>query len=701
MKRAGIFLFAFLAGLFPSKAQSPLLSFLPSGSAGPGVTINGNAGALLLGGKAGPLVFLERPGKKGREVPAPRSLRSLPFEKGLLLAGRFQGGRKFTLKLAPAGPDQVRLSLKVEKKRLDERAGLCLALEGKEALYGLLERVVDGNQRLSWKPGIRRALDLRGMKVRMRVLYSLAVYEPFLVSTRGWSLLVKGTWPGRFDLGAAKEDTLELAFRGPSLEVRFHLPGTPLACVRALALRAGPPFLPPRWALGPFRWRDNHSNPPRFFDGTLNRLPFNTLVVEDILMMEALGIPCTVYWVDRPWAEGTRGYGSLRFDRKRLPNPEGMIGWLEKKGIRFLLWLGPWVCDEPLTEARKLRYLLPKGMGLGGKAGLVDFSNPAAVSWWQGKIAPLVKAGVAGFKLDRADEIVGSGLDALCADGRTLDEVHNDYPRLYLDAAAGLLSRLRGGDWIAMPRAGYTGSQKSGIFWGGDIKAGPWGLRTAIIALQRLAFMGFPYFGSDTGGYWGPWDRENFARWVAFSAFCPVMEVGPTHDRAPWSRPRPPRYDVRGLAAWRFYGLLRVRMAGYLAGLAREAHLQGVPLVRPLAMLWPKFDQAVKNWDEFLLGPDLLVCPVWRNKVTRRKIWLPPGEWVDAWDGKVEKGPAFLSVPCPLPRIPLFLRKGSPLVLGDLPALWAESLQAVTPCPNLEELQGRAFTRMTQEGPPR
>jgi alpha-D-xyloside xylohydrolase len=32
------------------------------------------------------------------------------------------------------------------------------------------------------------------------------------------------------------------------------------------------------------------------------------MVVEDILMMEALDILFTLYWVDRPWGPGRFGY---------------------------------------------------------------------------------------------------------------------------------------------------------------------------------------------------------------------------------------------------------------------------------------------------------------------------------------------------------------------------------------------------------
>ena len=41
-----------------------------------------------------------------------------------------------------------------------------------------------------------------------------------------------------------------------------------------------------------------------------------------------------------------------------------------------------------------------------------------------------------------------------------------------------------------------------------------------------MAFMGFPNWGTDTGGYYQFKQRDVFARWLEFSAFCPIMEIG-------------------------------------------------------------------------------------------------------------------------------------------------------------------------------
>lgn len=67
-------------------------------------------------------------------------------------------------------------------------------------------------------------------------------------------------------------------------------------------------------------------------------------------------------------------------------------------------------------------------------------------------------------------------------------------------------------------------------------------------------------------------------------------------------------------------------------------------------------------FDQYLFGPDLMVCPVYEQGVRERRVYLPQGEtFIDAFDGREYEGGAWLTVQAPLERIPLFLRKGSEL----------------------------------------
>ena len=86
-----------------------------------------------------------------------------------------------------------------------------------EYFTGLMERVVDGPQAASWAPGIQAAMDLRGQQVEMIVKPTTSIYAPFYLSSRGYGVFVKGTWPGRFDFAASDPDRVKIEFEGPSL----------------------------------------------------------------------------------------------------------------------------------------------------------------------------------------------------------------------------------------------------------------------------------------------------------------------------------------------------------------------------------------------------------------------------------------------------------------------------------------------------
>jgi hypothetical protein len=53
-----------------------------------------------------------------------------------------------------------------------------------------------------------------------------------------------------------------------------------------------------------------------------------------------------------------------------------------------------------------------------------------------------------------------------------------------------------------------------------------------------------------------------------------------------------------------------------------------------------------------------------KNPATARQMWIPPGDWINAWNGQIVSGPMTITNLTPLEQIPLFIRSGAVLPLA-------------------------------------
>ena len=51
-----------------------------------------------------------------------------------------------------------------------------------------------------------------------------------------------------------------MSFEGPELSFSIMTDKGPAELIKRHALETGPSFVPPKWAFGPWRWRDEHVN---------------------------------------------------------------------------------------------------------------------------------------------------------------------------------------------------------------------------------------------------------------------------------------------------------------------------------------------------------------------------------------------------------------------------------------------------------
>jgi alpha-D-xyloside xylohydrolase len=219
-----------------------------------------------------------------------------------------------------------------------------------------------------------------------------------------------------------------------------------------------------------------------------------------------------------------------------------------------------------------------------------------------------------------------------------------------------------------LTRSAFLGQQRNGAtVWSGDVYSTWWGLRHQIAAGLNFALSGYPYWTTDIGGYWQPFNRppndpayqELYARWFEFGAFCPVFRTHGHRDHNElWT------YD-QVFPALLAVDRLRYRLLPYVYSLAWKVTSEDYTIQRPLVMDFRKDPATWEIADEFLFGPAILVSPVIKEHANERTVYLPAStDWYDFWTGERTKGGTEITAAAPIDRIQLNVRAGSILPLG-------------------------------------
>jgi hypothetical protein len=170
-----------------------------------------------------------------------------------------------------------------------------------------------------------------------------------------------------------------------------------------------------------------------------------------------------------------------------------------------------------------------------------------------------------------------------------------------------------------------------------------------------------PYISNEIGGYTGVQLPDDlYVRWVQMGAFSPIMRLHSDHgNRLPWD------YDAAAEIPAERFMRLREELVPYLYSTADEAHTQGLPMARELALEWPEERPALKATDEWMLGDSLLVAPIYTPGATAsREVWLPPGTWTDLFTGQTATGPATITATDGFDSAPVWIRAGGIVTLA-------------------------------------
>src|SRR5580704_4571657 len=155
-------------------------------------------------------------------IALPAALIATPQKNGAIEGqAKMPDGRVIKLSVTPDGENfTVHLSAQPSVGILTW--GLSIEAGKDEFFTGVMERLVDGPQQLTWSAGRTEVLNLRGQKIDMILKPTLSVYAPFFVSSRGYAVFAKTDWPGHFDFCATDPSRVQITFEGPSFEMKIY-----------------------------------------------------------------------------------------------------------------------------------------------------------------------------------------------------------------------------------------------------------------------------------------------------------------------------------------------------------------------------------------------------------------------------------------------------------------------------------------------
>ena len=406
------------------------------------------------------------------------------------------------------------------------------------------------------------------------------------------------------------------------------------------------------------------------------------------------GTPVAAFWLQDWVGQRTTSFGkqlwwNWELDAERYPGWDALRADLAKDNVRLMLYTSPFLADvagqKPgvrrnlFQEALDGGYLVRRPDGSPYRiqntdfsAGLVDLANPAARAWYKAVLAEqLVGVGASGWMADFGEALP---YDALLYGGRTGQAFHNAYPEAWARLNRELIDSLPGGDQLVFfTRSAFTQSPASTtLMWTGD-QLVSWdaqdGIKSAVTGLLSGGMSGFSLNHSDIGGYTGINNpllhiyrsKELLLRWMELSAFSPIYRTheGNTPDQNAqfYSDEETLAHFDRFAKVYAAWGFLRKRLVQY-------AGETGVPVVRPLFLHYPNDPQVYAlSYQEFLVGPDLLVAPVLDPGQETVRVYLPAGNWVHVWSATAYRSPyqgQWVTVPAPSGQPGVFVKEGSP-----------------------------------------
>lgn len=521
-----------------------------------------------------------------------------------------------------------------------------LALDVDEYVYGLGERftpfVKNGQMVEMWNEDGGTASEIAYKNV------------PFYITNKGYGILLDNAGDAAFEIASEKVERVQFSVEGERLDYYVINGTTPKGTIQKYTELTGKPALPPAWSFGlwlttSFTTDYDEATTKSFIQGMADR-----------------DIPLHVFHFDCYWMEAYE-WCNFTWDPKTFPDPKGMLKRYHDRGVKICVWINPYIGQKsPLfAEGMKSGYLVKKNNGdvwqtdlWQAGMGLVDFTNPEAVAWYQGKLKTLLDMGVDCFKTDFGERIPVK--DIAYFDGSDPVKMHNYYTYLYNQAVFELLEQERGaGEAVLFARSATVGGQRFPVHWGGDCSANYPSMAETLRSGLSLACAGFGFWSHDISGFESTAPADVYKRWCQFGLMSSHSRLhGSSSYRVPWL------FDDEACDVLRKFVKLKCRLMPYLYRQAVLSHEEGIPMMRPMFVEFPG-DRACEPLDkQYMMGDSLLCAPVFKES-GEVEYYLPEGKWYNILTSQVIEGGKWQKEHHDYFTMPLLLRPGSILAAGN------------------------------------
>lgn len=477
---------------------------------------------------------------------------------------------------------------------------------------------------------------------------------PVFWSSRGYLFAIISPEPLTIDFGNSRSSVLEIATLHKALEILV----APFKDATRAFAQFREVFSPvknvPTWSYGLWFSRCYYKD-QRELESVLHTAKENDIDI-GVINLDA-----------RAWMKPDNRTDFV-WDCSRWDHFQTYIPSLTGRGYRVCLWENPYVSSqsELYQEGRSKKYFatarnggvypltwVPSGLEdfpTAPIAGLVDFTNESARSWWKDLHRPYIRAGVSAFKTDFGEEVPH---DACFSNGMTGREIRNLYSDLYNGCVSEVLEEELHGEGVLWARSAYLKAASHPIKWNGDSPVSFRGLQASIKAGLTQSCGGALFWSHDIGGFYGEKpDPYLFMIWAQVGLWGSHVRFHGTTEREPWC------FGDRALVVIRRAIKLRECLMDYFISEGEACVAQKKSFMRPIWLEETNEEYAVVE-DQFFAGSRFLVAP-YLDRVGGRKVRLPKGSWVDIRTLQAYKGDQTIQADRE-DFIPVYLR----LVEGD------------------------------------